>query len=135
MRIGCWAHVRSYFEKARKAGEEPADQMLSWIGKIFTVERFAKQGRDGKPLSDAELVALGRTQSVPIVAAIRAWIDLAQLAPPSLPRGPLMRGVANAHNQWPTLVRFLDDGRIREISNQGCERALRNLVVGRNHWQ
>lgn len=134
-RIGCWAHVRRYFEKARRSGDEKADPMLAWIGKLFAIEAFAKKGRDNRSLSDAELLDLRRGQAAPVVAAIRAWLDQAKLEPPSLPGGPLMKGVTYALNQWPTLIRFLDDGGIREISNNGCERALRNLVIGRNNWQ
>src|SRR5690606_40025676 len=57
-----------------------------------------------------------------------------RLEPPGLPKGPLMEGVRYGLNQWPTLVRFLEDGRIREVSNSGCERALRAVVVGRKNW-
>lgn len=135
VRIGCWAHARRYFEKARRSGDEKADPMLAWLRKLFAIEAFAKKGRDGRHLSDTELLALRREQSAPVVAAIRAWLDQANLEPPSLPGGPLMKGVTYTRNQWPTLIRFLEDGRIREISNNGCERALRSLVIGRNNWQ
>lgn len=135
-RIGCWAHVRRYFDKARKVGDTNALKVIDWIGKLFAVERLAKKQADaGKALTDADLVALRREQSKPIVDAIKAWLDQAQAEPPSLPGGPLMKGVGYALNQWPTLIRFLEDGRIREISNNGCERALRRLVIGRNNWQ
>ena len=50
------------------------------------------------------------------------------------PDGILMKGVRYTLNQWYTLVRFLDDGRIREASNNGCERALRAPVIGRKNW-
>ncbi len=110
--------------------------MMEWIGKLFAVERLAKKKAEaGKELADAELVALRKKQSKPIVDAIKAWLDQADAEPPSLPGGPLMKGVTYAINQWPTLIRFLEDGRIREISNNGCERALRKLVIGRNNWQ
>ncbi|MFQ5472348.1 MAG: transposase, partial [Dehalococcoidia bacterium] len=51
-----------------------------------------------------------------------------------LPNGQLMEGVSHALNQWATLERSLTDGRIREISNSGCERALRAVVIGRKNW-
>ena len=73
-------------------------------------------------------------QSTPIVTAIKAWLDEVAVRPPSLPGGPLMVGVTYALNQWSTLTHFLDDGRIREISNNGCERALRAPVIGRKNW-
>jgi transposase len=36
-------------------------------------------------------------------------------------------------NQWPLLIRVLDDGRI-EFDNYKCENAIRLLVIGRNAW-
>ena len=135
VRIGCWAHVRRYFEKARRSGDEHADLPLKWIRQLFVIERHAKKANDGKPLGDAELLALRRDQSAKVIAAFKAWVDQAVLDPPSLPGGFLMKGVVYVRNQWLTLVRFLDDPAIREISNNGCERALRALVIGRNNWQ
>ncbi len=134
VRIGCWAHARRYFEKARKRGDKNAKQAMDWIGKLFAVEREGKEGRGGRELTDVQLVALRQEKSAPIIDALRAWLDDAQLHPPSLPEGPLMKGVGYALNQWDTLIRFLTDGRIREISNNGCERAMRATVIGRKNW-
>ncbi len=134
-RIGCWAHVRRYFDKARRVGDKASTQMMEWIGKLFAIERLAKKGRDGRPLTDDELVTLRKEKSKPIVDAIKAWLEMAKVEPPSLRGGPLMKGVTYALNQWSTLERFLEDGRIREISNNNCESALRKLVIGRNNWQ
>jgi len=36
-------------------------------------------------------------------------------------------------NQWPQLVRVLDDGRL-EVDNNRCENALRPFVLGRKAW-
>lgn len=136
-RIGCWAHVRRYFEKARKSGDANAQQVIDWIGTLFAVEREAKKlaKSENRIISDDEFVVLRREKSKPVVDAIKAWLDHAELHPPSLPAGPLMKGVGYALHQWKTLKRFLDDGRIREISNNGCERALRATVIGRKNWQ
>lgn len=131
LRIGCWAHARRYFEKALKRGDEHARQPMEWINNLFEVERQAKKDR----LDDEQIVALRQARSVPIIKALRVWLDDALLHPPSLPQGPLMEGVGYANNQWDTLVHFLTDGRIREISNNGCERALRATVIGRKNWQ
>lgn len=137
VRIGCWAHVRRYFDKARRSGDANAQQVIDWIGTLFDVEREAKAiaKDEGRLLADDELVELRQAKAKPVVDAIRTWLDHAQLQPPSLPAGPLMKGVGYALNQWSTLKHFLVDGRIREISNNGCERALRATVIGRKNWQ
>ena len=41
--------------------------------------------------------------------------------------------VKYAHNQWPKLVRFLQDGRI-DISNNSAERSIKPFVIGRKNW-
>ncbi|MCB9583758.1 MAG: transposase [Polyangiaceae bacterium] len=41
-RIGCWAHVRRYFE-GETGSDANANEMLDWIGTLFRVEREAKQ--------------------------------------------------------------------------------------------
>lgn len=133
-RIGCWAHLRRYFEKAKKLGDPTADKPLDWIGKLFVVEREAKKGRDNRPLTDAEVAELRARKSLPITKALKAWLENAHVEQPGLPKGPLMEGIRYGLNQWSTLERFLTDGRIREISNNGCERALRAVVLGRKNW-
>ncbi len=35
--------------------------------------------------------------------------------------------------QWPKLIRFLEDGRI-EISNNRAERSIKPFVIGRKNW-
>lgn len=133
-RIGCWAHLRRYFEKARRLGDPTAEKPLDWIGKLFAVERKAKQGVANRPLTDGELVELRQRDSRPITRAIKAWLEQTHVDQVGLPKGPLMEGVRYGLNQWSTLERFLIDGRIREISNNGCERSLRAVVVGRKNW-
>ncbi len=133
-RIGCWAHLRRYFEKAKRLGGSEVDKPMNWIGKLFAVEREAKKGEGGRALTDDELVELRQRDSVPLAAALKAWLEQASVDQPGLPKGPLMEGVRYGLNQWSTLERFLQDGRIREISNNGCERALRAVVVGRKNW-
>ena len=36
-------------------------------------------------------------------------------------------------NQWPALLRYVDDGRL-SMSNNAAERALRPFAVGRKNW-
>jgi len=37
------------------------------------------------------------------------------------------------HNEWPKLIRYLDDGRL-EIDNNLAENAIRPFVIGRKNW-
>lgn len=131
VRIGCWAHARRKFFEALKAGELRAKEPVDWVNRLFEVEREAKANGIRDPV---RLLALRHEKSRPAAELLRAWCDQARLENLGLPKGPLMDGVTYVLNQWVTLERFLQDGTIREISNNGCERALRSVVIGRNNW-
>jgi hypothetical protein len=132
VRIGCWSHARRNFEAALKNGNELARQPFEWINRLFAIEREAKA--DDIADDEAKLLAYRRTHSVPVLKALRVWLDDVQLRPPDVPSSSLMQAAGYCHNQWPELTRFGENGRIREISNNACERALRNVVLGRNNW-
>jgi hypothetical protein len=51
----------------------------------------------------------------------------------ALPKSGFGQAVGYAVNQWPTLVRYVEDGRLH-IDNGPAERAIRPLAVGRNNW-
>jgi hypothetical protein len=44
-----------------------------------------------------------------------------------------VKALVYAENQWPTLVRFMDDGRV-PIHNNSCEDAIRPLAGGCRNW-
>lgn len=130
-RAGCWSHARRNFFDAFKAGDPRAREPVDWINLLFEVERDAK----ARGIRDPEqLLALRHEKSRHTVELLRAWCQKAQIDNIGLPKGPLMEGVTYVLNQWATLELFLHDGLIREISNNGCERALRSIVIGRNNW-
>ena len=130
-RIGCWAHARRKFFDAFKAGEPRAREPVDWINLLFEVEREAKARGIRDPV---QLLELRHEKSRPTAELLKAWCQKAQIDNIGLPKGPLMDGVTYVLNQCATLERFLEDGVIREISNNGCERALRSVVIGRNNW-
>lgn len=127
-RVGCWAHVRRKFVHAVEGGDELARVPLDLIGKLFAIEAR------GKDLSTGELLAVRQLESRPLVEKLKDWLDQQRLQPPSAPKSPLMKAVGYALNQWATLTVFLADGRIRDITNNGAERALRSIVIGRKNW-
>jgi hypothetical protein len=50
-----------------------------------------------------------------------------------LPKSKIGEAVGYAANQWPTLNRYLEDGRLT-IDNSPAEQAIRPLAVGRRNW-
>ena len=123
----CWAHVRRKLIEAEKAYPQ-AKLALDWIGELYAVERQARERPSADPPS--ELAVLRDQLSRPIVEKLRAWL----LETPALPESLLGKALSYADGLWPGLVRFLDDPRI-PLDNNGAERALRGVVVGRkNHY-
>jgi hypothetical protein len=60
-----------------------------------------------------------------------AWV--ARTHATANPKSPLGKAFTYTINQWRELMRFLEDGRL-ELDNNGVERALRPIAVGRKGW-
>lgn len=124
--VGCWAHARRYYFEALPS-DRRAGVALAWIGKLYEVEREAKE----RQLDPLGVLALRLEKSKPIIETLRKWIQ--ETWPQAPPKSPLGQALTYSANQWPALLRFLEDGRL-ELDNNGCERALRAIAVGRKNW-
>ena len=123
--VACWAHVRRKFVDAEPTDPALAKAAVDRIRVLFGIEEAAKD------LSDEARAALRKEKAAPLLEEFKAWLDLAETQ--ALPKSPLGRAIVYARNQWPALVRYVDDGRL-SISNNAAERALRPLAVGRKNW-
>lgn len=123
--VGCWAHARRHFFEALPSDEAPATEAIAHVGRLYAVEREAKG------LAPAERAALRAAKALPVLDAIRARLDA--WAPHALPRSPFGQAVAYALGQWPTLVRYIENGAI-EIDNNAVEREIRPVALGRKNW-
>jgi transposase len=119
----CWAHVRRKFIEAEDSSPKPCAQVLDLIGKLYEVERAITGPPD-------ERLAARNEKSRPIVQAIQRWA----LETTALPQSPLGKALGYLSSLWPGLQVFLDDPNVT-LDNNGVERALRGVVVGRkNHY-
>ncbi len=62
---------------------------------------------------------------------MRNWLD--EVLPEVPPTTLTGKALNYLHNQWPKLIRYLDDGRLR-IDNNLVENAIRPFVVGRKNY-
>ena len=75
----------------------------------------------------------------PVYDATRAGVCTSPRCPRSdevprvLPKSKIGEAVGYAANQWQTLTRYLEDGRLT-IDNAPAEQAIRPLAVGRRNW-
>jgi hypothetical protein len=130
--VGCMAHARRKFSEAAKGqGKNPrqgkAQQGLAWIQKLYRIEKQART----QQMSPPERKAHRQQHAVPILAKLRTWLDDSL---PTVPPGTLTGKALNyLHNEWPKLIRYLEDGRL-EIDNNLAENAIRPFVIGRKNW-
>src|SRR5580765_2929121 len=125
--VGCWAHARRNFFEAKDSDPPRAHEALARIRLLYAVETEAKE----KSLHDAELAAYRQKHAGPVLNAFAEW--LAEEVPRALPKSKIGEAVVYASNQWSTLVRYLEDGRLN-IDNSPAEQAIRPLAVGRRNW-
>lgn len=128
-RLGCWAHARRKFVDAKR--EQPkgktgkADQALSFIQKLYNIERSCKEK------SFDERLEIRQTQSKEVVDKLKKWLDKCQGTTP--PKSSLGKAIGYLNHQWPRLVAYLADGKY-PIDNNRAENSIRPFVIGRKNW-
>jgi len=136
--VGCWAHARRKFTDAlkgagarrkkgakRKTKHSYAEAGLRFIQKLYAIERRAKDA------TAEERLRLRQSESLPIVAALRDWLDDAKHA--VVPQSLTGKAVAYLGAQWPKLVRVFDYGFVPLDTNR-VENAVRPFALGRKNW-
>jgi len=124
----CWAHVRRKYLDIEHAFPAQVKEVVDLIGEIYAVDRLCPTGPPGNDLRRQ----LRNERSREVVERIRAWAVTAKTR--TLPESGLVKAIDYMLGMWKGLVRFLDDPRI-PLDNNGTERGLRGVVVGRkNHY-
>jgi transposase len=130
--VGCLAHARRKFDealKAQRAGDRGglAAEGLTLIQRIYRIEKAAREA----DLTPEQRKQLRDERARPVWDELRRWLDAKRgHAPPQMLIGKAMTYL---DNQWPQLIRVLNDGRL-EVDNNRCENALRPFVLGRKAW-
>ena len=123
--VGCWAHARRKFVEAQKTNPREAHEAVVRIKQLYAVEHEAKA------FEVAERRSLRQQKSVPLLAALKPWLD--QLAVTALPKSPLGEAVTYARNQWAGLNVYVTDGALA-MDNNLAERAVKPYAIGRKNW-
>jgi transposase len=125
--VGCWAHTRRGFYDAITTDPRCAHEMLALIGRLYDVERQAKENKLDAP----GIRELRQEHSKPILEEIR--IRLNGWSIELLPKSPIGQAVSYTRAQWEALNRYIDDGDL-DIDNNLSERTLRTVAIGRKNW-
>ena len=129
--VGCAAHARRKFDEALTAlpkeqqQTSKAAEALCYFAKLFQLEQsFAE-------LKPEERYTKRLEQAKPVLDALLAWAN--DLIPRTAPKSALGKALHYLKEQWPYLVRYLEDGRL-ELSNNRAERSIKPFVMGRKGW-
>ena len=67
----------------------------------------------------------------PILDALLSWAD--SISGSVAPKSALGKALHYLREQWPYLIRYLEDGRL-ELSNNRAERSIKPFVIGRKNF-
>jgi len=127
--LGCWAHARRYFKEASDAQPKGTsgkpEQALSYIQKLFRIEAKIKT------LTTDEKYSARQQDSIPILAALKKWLDKSLKHP--VKSAKLTKALTYLSNQWCKLSRYTENG-AWPIDNNHAENCIRPFVVGRKNW-
>lgn len=125
--VACWAHARRRFFEAQSTDPMRSMVMLAYGRLLYDVEREARD----LTLDGEARRTLRQAKSIPILEDIKTYLEREQ--PQVLPKSPEGQAIAYALSNWEALVRYAEDGDL-EIDNNGAERSLRGVAVGRKNW-
>jgi len=124
--LACWVHARRYFIKVIDSGQNSnAQKMIDLIGKLYAIEKQIKK------LQPDEKYKRRQADSVLVIEKIKQFLD--EILHSTAPSGPMGKALVYLQNQWPKLIRYIDDGNY-PIDNNVAENAIRPFVVGRKNW-
>jgi len=131
--LGCWAHVRRKFDEARKAQPATSSKKKKSLAAVALakIQALYRIERDIKALPSQERLRIRELRSKPLLDDMRLWLDQhISLVPPTSALGKAMN---YTHKQWPKLIVYIEDGRLR-MDNNLVENAIRPFVIGRKNY-
>jgi hypothetical protein len=124
--VACWSHCRRHFWEAAAAKYALGREALLRIRILFQLDQ------SWAALPPQQRHALRNEKLRPFIDEFFAWAR-EQFARVKAERGLVASAFGYAVRQEDALRRFLDDGRLR-MENNGSERNLRRIAVGRKAW-
>ena len=98
-------------------------QGQAYCSRLFSIEQELAE------LPPEERYTQRLERSKPVMDALLAWAETTNAAPKSA----LGKAIYYLKEQWPYLIRVLEDGRL-ELSNSLAERSIKPFVIGRKNF-
>ena len=123
--VGCYSHCRRNFWEAAVCKHPEGLTGIKLIDALFEADAPLWK------LPPVQRQQARHQKLLPMVDAFFNWVR--EQAKTQRPRGLVSKALGYALNQEVPLRRFLDDPRLR-LENNGSERALRSIAIGRKNW-
>jgi len=129
--VGCWAHARRKFDEALQTmPKEKRKNSLAATGECYCTRLFQLE-ESFADLTPEERYTKRLELEKPILDALLAWAN--ETKGKTAPKSALGKALHYLLEQWPYLIRYLEDGRL-ELSNNRAERSIKPFVMGRKNW-
>ena len=125
--VACMAHARRKHFEAQSSDLMRSMVVLAYIHLLYDVEREARDNQ----LDAGRRRVLRQAKSKPLLQDLKAYLERER--PHVLPKSPTGQAITYMLSNWDALTRYCDDGDL-EIDNNGAERSLRGIAVGRRNW-
>ena len=125
--LHCMAHARRKFFEAQKNDPGRAQYALSQIQLLYEQERRCRQNN----LSEQQVYELRQKETVPILNSLGQWMQTAYAE--VLPKSAIGQALAYSISRWKELMLYTSDGKL-QIDNNGVERCIRGVAVGRKNY-
>lgn len=119
--VGCWAHAQRKFDEAIQVppkGERKGS--LAAAGECYCTRLFQLEESFAE-LTPEQRYTKRLEQEKPVLDALLAWAN--EIISKTAPKSALGKALHYLLEQWPYLVRYLEDGRL-ELSNNRAERSV-----------
>lgn len=126
--LACMAHARRKFDEAQKNDPIRAEQALTLIQKLYDTERKARESE----LNYEQRNELREVEAKPVMAELYQWL-INNKPPQTLPQSAIGKAIEYTLNQWPRLLRYLENGQY-EIDNNLIENSIRPVALGRKNY-
>jgi transposase len=125
--IGCMAHSRRYFDRAKDNDQARVNYALSQFGLVYDVEDIAT----AKNMTYDERKELRTRMAYPILKAFEIWCN--EELPKVMPKSPIGKALSYFSKRARQLARYTMDGRY-QIDNNLIENSVRPVALGRKNY-
>lgn len=125
--LNCMSHARRKFVDAVSNDKARTDYVLIEIGKLYKIEEECREQQFGPDL----ILSKRQKEALPILLDLGKWLEVEykQLRPQS----PIAKAIGYSVKRWDKLSLYASTGHL-QIDNNGIERCMRQVAVGRKNY-